>query len=73
MKRWETLLALAGVIAASIGALHVPGRGWWTVSALAMLAVVAAARLRAALAGRRNDPTDAAERAARIREQRRRR
>jgi membrane protein implicated in regulation of membrane protease activity len=73
MRRWETLAALAAVIAASIGALRVPGRWWFTLVAIVLLAVVGAARLAAALGRSQTPRSDAAERAERIRRQRRRR
>jgi uncharacterized paraquat-inducible protein A len=73
VRRWETLAALAAVIAASIGALRVPGRGYATFAAVVLLAVVGASLLAARLGRQRPAQTDAAERARRIREQRRRR
>jgi hypothetical protein len=73
MRRWETLLALGAVIAASAGALPLAGRWYFTLAALLALAIVGAARLAAALSGRKPPISDAAERARRIREQRHRR
>lgn len=73
MQRWETLTALAAVVIASIGALHVPGRSLFTFAALVLLAIVGGSRLFAAIARRKPRASDAAERARLIREQRRRR
>jgi len=73
MQRWETLMALAAVVIASIGALHVPGRTFCTFAALVLLAIVGGSRLFAAMSRRKPPLSDAAERAQRIREQRRRR
>lgn len=75
MSRTETLLALAAVVFASIAALQVPGRLIFAALAVALLLAVGGARLRAAVAGRREPPPgfNAAERARQIREERRRR
>jgi hypothetical protein len=75
VSRTQTLLALAAVVFASVAALQVPGRTIFAVVAVALLLAVAGARLRAALAGRREPPGgfDAAERARQIREARHRR
>lgn len=75
MSRTETLLALAAVVFASVAALQVPGRLIFAAIAVAMLLAVGGARLRAAMVGRREPLPgfDAAERARRIREERRRR
>lgn len=74
MRRWETLTALAAVIAASLGALPIPERNLFTLAGVALILVVAVSRLRAAIGGaKRKPPSDAAERAARIRAQRGRR
>jgi hypothetical protein len=74
MRRWETLVALAAVIVASAGALPIPGRLYYTGCGVFMIAVVGLARLAARLsAAGTNEPSDAHERAQRIRESRRRR
>jgi membrane protein implicated in regulation of membrane protease activity len=73
MRRWETLAALAAVIAASAGALRIPGRWWYTVLALVLLGVVALSRLASALGRSKTTRSDAAERAEQIRRQRHRR
>ena len=75
MSRVQTLLALAAVIFASVAALQVPGRLIYAAVAIALLLAVAGARLRAALVEKREPPPgfDAAERARRIREDRKRR
>ena len=75
MSRTETFLALAAVVFASVAALQVPGRLIFAAVAVALLLAVAGARLRAALAERREPPQgfEAAERARQIREERRRR
>lgn len=67
------MTALAAVILASAGALRVPERGLFTLGALVLLAVVGGSRLYAALTRAKPPPSDAAERARLIREQRRRR
>lgn len=74
MRRWETLCALAAVIVASVAALPVPGRLWYALAAVAMLALVGVARVRASLV--RKPPHgafDAGERARAIRQARQRR
>jgi hypothetical protein len=75
VSRTETLLALAAVVFASVAALQVPGRLIFAAIAVALLLAVGGARLRAAMAGRREPLPgfDAAERARQIREERRRR
>jgi hypothetical protein len=75
MSRAETLIALAAVVFASIAAVQVPGRLIFAAIAVALLLAVAGARLRAAFMQRRQPPSglDSAERARRIREERRRR
>ena len=74
MRRWETLTALTAVIAASLGALPVPGHYVLTLVGVALVLVVAFSRLREMLKGvTHKPPSDAAERAARIREERERR
>lgn len=45
MRRWETLAALAGVVAACYGATRLPLHGLGTLAAIALLAVVALSRL----------------------------
>lgn len=74
MPRWETLTALVAVVAAGLGAWPIRWHGAFTILALALLSVVAVARVRAfarTRAGRMS--TDAGERAARIRAERKRR
>ena len=74
MTRWETRCALAAVIVASVAALPVPGRLWYTGAALVLLAIVGGARIRAALRPKRPAAGfDAAERARSIRDARSRR
>ena len=75
MSRAETLTALAAVVFASAAALQVPGRLLCAAIAVVLLLAVAGARVRAALVAPREprDGFDAAERARRIREERRRR
>lgn len=74
MKRWETLAALAAVILASLGALPLAGRLWFTVAGVLLVVAVGASRLAASLRGGGARPrSDAAERAERIRALRRRR
>ncbi|MEO9170309.1 MAG: hypothetical protein ABI278_03970 [Candidatus Aquilonibacter sp.] len=66
--------ALLAVVLAGIGALPVPPRLFCTLVAIGLLAVVAGARMRAAMLGgnRGGQEWDAADRARRIREQRQR-
>jgi hypothetical protein len=75
MSRTETLIALAAVVFASIGALQVPGRLWFAAVAIALLLAIVGVRLRAALLRRAEPPSgfDSTERAREIRERRRRR
>lgn len=76
MRRWETLTALGAVVAASLGALPIPGRLAYTIVAFAAITIVGAARLRAALRARgasRHAGVDKAALARRIREERTRR
>jgi hypothetical protein len=73
MRRWETLLALAAVVAASLGALPFHGRAYFTYGGVALLIVVGGSVLWRSLARGGTQATNAAKRAARIREQRRRR
>jgi hypothetical protein len=68
VRRWETLTALAGVISAVAGASRFPGHAFFTYLAIALIGVVSISRLQFALASRRATPSDAAERARRIRE-----
>ena len=72
MKRWETRLALLAVILASLSALNIPGRLLLALTAMLLLSIIASARLRAALYGKKERPTgfDAAAAAERIREER---
>lgn len=74
MKKWETLLALLAVILASAAAFPLGLRLPLALLAIALLLAVGAARLRDAARGRTTMTVpDAAERAARIREERERR
>jgi hypothetical protein len=70
MRRWETLTAIAGVVCAVVGSTRLPDHTAFTYLAIALIVVVGAARLQAALAKKAPAPSDAAERARRIREQR---
>jgi len=74
MRRWETLTALGAVIVASAAALPIPGRVELAIAAIVAVLVVGGSILTRSLAQRaRPGETDAARRARRIREQRRRR
>lgn len=74
MRRWETLVALLAVILASIAAIAVPGRLYFALAAILLIAVVGMLRMRLLIAGRLSQPdSGAGERAARIREERERR
>lgn len=73
MRRWETLAALAAVVVASLGALPFPGHALCTFAGIALILLVGVSRLLASLVRRAPPASDAAERAARIREQRHRR
>jgi len=75
VKRWETRLALLAVILASLSALNIPGRLLLALTAMLLLSIIASARLRAALYGKkeRSGGFDAAAAAERIREARARR
>jgi DMSO/TMAO reductase YedYZ heme-binding membrane subunit len=46
MPRWETLTALAAVVAACLAALHTPWRLWFEGAAIVLLAIVCAAELQ---------------------------
>jgi len=70
MRRWETLAAIAAVVCAVIGATRLGAHAVFTYLAIGLIAVVALARLQAALANRRPAPSGAAERARKIRAQR---
>ncbi len=72
MKRWETRLALLAVILASLSALNIPGRLLLALTAMLLLSIIASARLRAALYGKKERSTgfDPAAAAERIREER---
>ena len=72
MRRWESLTALGGVVCAAFGATRLPYHQICTYMAIALLAIVAISRLIFALRTREGR-SDAAERAQRIREQRKRR
>lgn len=75
MQRWETLIALAAVIVASVSAFPVPGRLWYAGVAIVLLAVVGCAQLHRSLTGTRETKTGPTPEdiARRIREQRNRR
>lgn len=74
MRRWETLVALLAVILASVAALEVPGRIYFALVAIFLIAVVGTLRMRAAIAGRAaSGDSSAADRAERIRDERERR
>jgi flagellar biosynthesis component FlhA len=73
MTRWETYLALAGVILACLGAIpSLPGHVVCTAVAVVLLVIVAGTRLAAALQRKQKpvDDFDPAERARKIRESR---
>lgn len=74
MTRWETYLALAAVVLASLSAVKLGGqqRPLLAFAAIALLAVVGYARLRAARKPRQKRGIDAYERALRIQEARER-
>ncbi len=77
MKRWETYLALAAVVLASLSVVNIGGRPRPALAfaAIALIALVGYSRLRAQLtkAGtKRNTIPDAYERALRIQEERER-
>jgi hypothetical protein len=73
VPRSETLLALLAVVLASVAAVHVPGRLFYALGAILILAYVCFARLRASVR-RRDTPQgfSALDRAERIREERNR-
>ena len=74
MRRWETLTALVAVMCAILGASRVPGHAMLTVAGMALITLVAVSRLREIVRGlNARAPSDAAERAKRIREERKRR
>ncbi|MDQ2866284.1 MAG: hypothetical protein M3R51_08660 [Candidatus Eremiobacteraeota bacterium] len=75
MRRWETLLSLLAVILASVAAVPIEPRLYFAMAAIALLAIVGAARIRSAVLGRTPRPeiADAASRARQIRLQRGRR
>jgi len=71
IRRTETLALLLAVTLASLGTLHFTGHSFLTLGAIAVIALVAAVRLRAALTGRRTRTRpESAIRAERIREER---
>ena len=71
MRRWETHLSLLAVILASVSALPTHSRLFFAFTAILLLAVVAASRLRSTMLQRKpKEGFDAAERARAIREQR---
>ena len=70
MNRWETLAAIVAVVVASAAALPIPGRLWCALAAIAVLIVIAGFRVAAVM--RPRSESDAAARARRIREQRKR-
>ena len=77
MKRWETYLALAAVVLASLSVVHIGGRPRPALAfaAIALIALVGYSRIRAQLAqagSKRNTIPDAYERALRIQEERER-
>ena len=73
MKKWETLLALLAVVLASAAAFPIGLRVPLALLAILLLFSIGVARLRSAAAGRKTmNVPDAAERAARIREDRER-
>jgi membrane protein implicated in regulation of membrane protease activity len=53
MRRWETLTALAAVVAASLGALRTPLQWWFTAAAFALLGIICASLLARYLNDRR--------------------
>ena len=74
MRRSETLVALLAVVLARLAALQIPGRWYFAVAAIVLLALVGMSRIRASVRQRRPKPTfDAYDRAERIREERDRR
>ena len=76
MRRSETLVALLAVVLASLAALQIQGRLYFAIAAVVLLALVGMSRVRASLLEERRakPPTSAAaDRAARIREERDRR
>ncbi len=74
MRRWETLTALVAVMCAILGASRVPGHAILTAAGMTLIAIVAASRLREIVRGlNARVPSDAAERAKRIRAERERR
>ncbi|HTX56927.1 MAG TPA: hypothetical protein VMD47_07465 [Candidatus Acidoferrales bacterium] len=75
MRRWETLTALSAVILASASALPIPGRLWYALLAIVLLAVVGGVQLHRSLTAsrERHGGPSPEELARRIREQRRRR
>lgn len=46
MRRWETLTALAAVVAACLGTLRTPLHWYFTYAALVLLAIVCVSLLR---------------------------
>jgi hypothetical protein len=73
MPRSETLLALLAVVLASVAATHVPGRLYFALGAILILAYVCFARLRASVQRRgTTQGFSAGDRAERIREERER-
>lgn len=73
MRRSETLVALLAVVLASLAALQIQGRLYFAIAAVILLILVGASRLRASIGQRPKATSDAADRAARIREERDRR
>ncbi|HEY5341079.1 MAG TPA: hypothetical protein VIK27_08650, partial [Candidatus Aquilonibacter sp.] len=59
LRRWETLTALAAVVVASVGALPIAGRVYFTAAGVMMIAIVGGSRVATRLAGgERHGPTD---------------
>jgi uncharacterized membrane protein len=71
MRRFETLLALLAVVLASLAALQIPGRLYFAIAAIVVLALVGMSRVRASITTKRVVKTfDTYDRAERIREER---
>jgi len=74
VRRYETLVALLAVILASLAALQLPGRLFFALAAILLIALVGMLRMRDALTRREpGDESGAAQRAQRIRDERERR
>jgi len=74
MRRFETLLALAAVVLASLAGLQVPGRLFFAAGAVLVLLFVGVSRLRASTGPKAPKQSfDSYDRAERIREERDRR